>query len=55
MFFVAPPQHRYIEITDGMIDTREVLSHITILPKEDGSTLLDVAQVKGWIEEANAQ
>jgi len=47
------PQHRYIEINNGSIDTQDILSHITILPSSDGSTEISVAQVKNWIRDAN--
>jgi len=53
MFFVNPPRHRYIEISNGMIDTNDILSHITFLTEEDGGTLVDVTHVKRWIREAN--
>jgi len=47
------PQHRYLEIKNGNVDTKGILSHITILPSPDGNTEVSVAQVKNWIREAN--
>jgi len=55
MFSVNPPRHRYIEISNGMIDTNDILSHISILPNEVGQTHLDVEQVKRWIRDANSK
>ncbi len=47
------PKHRYIKIENGNIDTNDILSHITILPNENGSIDVSVVQVKNWIREAN--
>ena len=47
------PQHRYIKIINGSIETKDILSHITILPSADGRTEISVARVKNWIREAN--
>ena len=55
MFSLPAPQHRYLEITDGHIDTKDILSQINILDDEKGSTRLDVSQIKSWIKEANPE
>ena len=53
MFFVNPPQHRFIEVTNGKIDTDDILSQITIIPDENNESLVEVDDVKIWIREAN--
>ena len=53
--YSTPPQHRYIAITNGQIDTKDILSNITILPGKNGSTKVSVEQVKSWIREANEE
>ncbi len=53
MFFVSPPQHRYLDVVGGHIDTQDILSHISILPDETGRTRIEVEHVKRWIREAN--
>ena len=52
-FSPVSPQHRYIEVKDGEIDTDNIRSKITVLPDESGSTKVSVEQVKSWIREAN--
>jgi len=52
-FHVNPPQHRYVEIHNGQIDTQDILSQISIIGAANKDAKIDVTEVKSWIEEAN--